>query len=275
MVPRRDEAAEDLGQEASVHGEQRTGHMVEDADGTHAERQVHHFLTLRSHDVVLGFVHRDVAGPEVVVALEAAGGVAHKLYHASAAADGAVRQQHRHAGLMLHVLHRLCEHGLRVRGATAVKGHDAVVVQRRLEANEARGDAYQGDADLLELPLVVVAALSADDVQALASPSSGGGLEGEGRHGAGFRDVGIDAGPLVHGTRDGVERELLEHRLTLGRFYDVVHENLKEAGFVGRHGRPVVVQVQVGNKHNRPSRRPSLAVQVHGAPVGLRARGDD
>mmetsp|Transcript_67054 Transcript_67054/g.173691 ORF Transcript_67054/g.173691 Transcript_67054/m.173691 type:complete len:219 (-) Transcript_67054:909-1565(-) len=208
MVPCRDVAAEDLGQEAGVHSEQRSGHMVEDADGTHAERQMHHLLTLRSHGVVLGFVHRDVAGPEVVVALEATGGVAHKLHHASAAADAAVRQQHRHAGLMLHVLHRLREHGLRVRGAAAVqlRGDATIGSQARhggLEAQDLRSH---------DVARVVVErdALRADHISGHATDRIRRALLDEALHARGVDDGGRRCqGLRLHQGGRGRETELL------------------------------------------------------------------
>mmetsp|Transcript_67515 Transcript_67515/g.194045 ORF Transcript_67515/g.194045 Transcript_67515/m.194045 type:complete len:498 (+) Transcript_67515:368-1861(+) len=216
IVPGRDASAEDLREGACIQLQSRTTevcgrNVVEDADGAEGEGQVHHRLGGggRHEAVIVSLAHRDVTRAEVVVALSGAGGIADEFLLAGATADGAVRENHRHACALLHELHGLGEPILGVRGAAAVqlRGDATIASQARhcgLECQDLRSH---------DVALVVVErdALRADHISGHATNRIRFVLLDEARHARGVDDRGRRCqGLRLHRGGRGREAELFD-----------------------------------------------------------------
>mmetsp|Transcript_143081 Transcript_143081/g.457182 ORF Transcript_143081/g.457182 Transcript_143081/m.457182 type:complete len:248 (+) Transcript_143081:1117-1860(+) len=215
IVPSRDDSAEDLRKGACIQLKGRTTevpgrHVVEDADGTEGEGQVQHRLGGGGcHElVIVSLAHWDVTCAEIVVALAGAGSIADELLLAGATADGAVRENHRHACALLHELHGLGEPILGVRGAAAVqlRGDATIASQARhcgLECQDLRSH---------DVALVVVErdALRADHISGHATDRIRVVLLDEALHARGVDDGGRRCqGLRLHRGGRGREAELL------------------------------------------------------------------
>mmetsp|Transcript_143082 Transcript_143082/g.457190 ORF Transcript_143082/g.457190 Transcript_143082/m.457190 type:complete len:248 (+) Transcript_143082:1117-1860(+) len=216
IVPSRDVSAEDLREGACIQLHGRTTevcrrNVVEDADGAEGEGQVHHRLGGGgSHEaVIVSLAHRDVTRAEVVVALSGAGGIADKLLLAGATADCAVRENHRHAGAVLHEPHSFGEPILRVRGATAVHLRGDATI-----ASQARHSGLEGqDLRSHDVVLVIVESdpLRADHISGHATNRIRFVLLDEARHARGVNDRGRRCqGLRLHRGGRGREAELLD-----------------------------------------------------------------
>mmetsp|Transcript_99774 Transcript_99774/g.137238 ORF Transcript_99774/g.137238 Transcript_99774/m.137238 type:complete len:739 (+) Transcript_99774:105-2321(+) len=280
MVPGGDRAAEDLGQEASVHLQVSTAHCrrrnaVEDADGTQRKWQVHHRLRGRQRLQCREAAsrHGKVAGAEVVVAHEAATSVPHKLFLTGAAANCTIGEVERHPGPRLHQLHGLGKPVLRIRGAAAMQRHDAVVIKRALKRCNLRRQGRHCKVELTQLPQRVRGPLDGDDVLAHACPGRRSGQERVVSPCGRLVDVVPRAAPAVHGGRELVEGVARQKVLTLSA-RNHVKEGLDEANLLAVHTAHVLVQVHVGHEDNGPGVGAGLHIEVHVGPVCPRIRGD-
>mmetsp|Transcript_52411 Transcript_52411/g.133196 ORF Transcript_52411/g.133196 Transcript_52411/m.133196 type:complete len:346 (-) Transcript_52411:1304-2341(-) len=254
VSPIGDHPGENLCQSARVQLQlcvaELTGrHIVEDPNRTQSEGKVDHTLgRALSHECIVSVLaHWNVASAKVIVTLVTTLIIPDELLLAGAAPDCPVREEHRHASAMLHQLHRLCKHRLRICGAAAMQRNDAVIVQRSLDRVDAGQHALEGDIQLVQLPHAVRVSLGTDDIRMLPIPSICGILEGEVRHNAGLsNDVSPCVGPMVHSRGDRVEGVLCQQSLAL-RPGDIVNKRLQDASFARGQCSPILVHVYVGN----------------------------
>mmetsp|Transcript_21845 Transcript_21845/g.36190 ORF Transcript_21845/g.36190 Transcript_21845/m.36190 type:complete len:331 (-) Transcript_21845:361-1353(-) len=148
-----------------------------------------------------------------------------------------------------------------------MQGDNAISIQMSLHGVQTLLHGADRALKVTQLPQGVRVSLGAHHISALANPLRGVALKRQRNEASGLRDgVVPNALPGVHGCGDHDKGEIRQHALALGT-KDKVNKGLQHSSLLSRKGTPVLVQVQIRDKNNRPGVGPGFAVEVHAAPV--------